>query len=409
MEVSSPSEILSVFVLGAAWSGKSTFINTVCDEFGSVILQQTMPSSLDRIPCGLYKMDDKRNLILYKIHRSILDIIGIPDGQWIGVIIVVDSQQPETFREVRNRIAMCRGYLNLPILVVDNPHRKDPSTGRYEYVGHDENGSDSELRLVLQIEPDIPIIKCDVSDAAAVKSVLDTLVQKRAAQKEELLLPLESKILFEKDVFVTDHIHHFLLVVGTQFWYSANYFMELLADRGIWVSLDQQKIPRRWGHSEIDSSFDLHIIPIEQFGSPKNGMSLTLESILALAEGQRPPAPVIEGELVLPEGIIGCIGIFNSHDELSVDRTKDMIKAFGDYPYVIIDTGLGKMRQVARFVESIEQSSLGSRHPIMRVEKLDKVFAKQAICLLIEQISGDEAEKLRLKFDWLQSFTSKGL
>jgi hypothetical protein len=363
-------------------------MEAACSEIGSIMLPHGRC-----INAGQFELNEKLGVYLYETSRF-TDLMDIP-GKRLGAVVIVNNRIPETFREAKSIIHTCRAYTNTLITIVANVHPN--STG--------EPWTQQDFRFALQIDSTIPIIECDVSDLGAVKSVLDNLGQRFLAQGEDGSIVDTSPsidVIDEADFFTSDKVHRFLTVVGTDWVYRAHESMDQLSDQITWLKLDNRSIPRRWGYCDLDPTMRLHFIPVEQFGMPKNSVAFMIQSLEAMASGQLPSLPVEEHSLPYNEGTIGCIGLFNSYDEASVARTRQLIKVFGNYPYLLIDTGRGSINEPTVHNQAIDEAYLGASHSIMRVDSRDPYYPKRAVCLLNEQLSGLEAEKLRLKFDCLR-------
>jgi hypothetical protein len=342
---------------------------------------------------GQLELNEKLGVYLYEIFHIHRDFKNTP-GKLLGCVVIVNNRIPETFHEAKSIIEYCHSSAIAPVTVVANLR---------SYQGR-EPWTQQDFRIALKIDNSIPIIECDVSDAKAVKSVLDTVGQRFLAVDEshpnkDMLLPNE--VIDEADFFKPDKIHHFLTIVSTEVGFEANQFMDQLADHITWLKLEDRNVPRRWGYCEVDSSTYLHLIPVERFGTPRNVVRFVFQNLAAMAGEAPAPSPIEEHTLPYDERTIGYIGLFSSYDKESIARTKYMVKVFGDNPYVLIDTGRWSLNEPTIHNSEIDEAYLGSSHPIMRVDSSDKDYPKRAICLLNEQLTGIEAEKLRRKFDCL--------
>lgn len=387
--VKSSREFYSIIVVGPFSSGKTTFLEAACSEIGGMMLQRGRIATV-----GQFALNEKLGVYLYETSHFHLDFKNIP-GKLLGCVVIVNNTFPETFREAKSIIAFFRVYTKIPITVVANP---------YSYKKR-ESWTQEGVRFALQIDDSIPLIECDVSDAKAVKSVIDTVGQRFLAADdnrtaEDASLP--NGVIDEVDFFTSEKTHRFLTVVSTQVGFDSHEFMDHLSDRITWLKLDNRNVPCRWGYCEVDSSTYLHIIPVERFGTPRDFVGFAFQNLLAMAGEQPAPSPVEEHRLPYNEGTIGCVGLFNSYDEQSVSRAKYMVKVFGDDPYVLVDTGRGSINEPTVYNQAIDEAYLRSRYPIMRVDSKDKDFPRRAMCLLIEQLTDTEAEKWRLKFDCLR-------
>lgn len=377
-------QFYSIIVSGPFSSGKTTFMKAVCSEIGGMMLQHGRIATV-----GQFALNEKLGIYLYETSHLHFDFQNIP-GKLLGCIVVVKNSLPETFREAKGIIEFCRSSSNMPITVVANLHT---------YV-KSEPWTQQDLRIALKIDDSIPLIECDVSDTEAVTSVLDTVGQRFLQDEPKAVLP-QKAVLDEQNFLAAKPTHRFLTVVSTPAWYGAHEFMEMLSDHITWLKLDDRNVPCRWGYCDIDPSMNLHIIPVERFGSPKNIVAFAFQSLSAMT-GEQPAPPLVE-EHTLPynDGTIGYIGLFSSYEKESVERAKYMVKAFGDNPYVLVNLVRRSIKEPAIHNSEADEASIGSRHPIIRVDSDDPLFPKQAMCLLTQQLSGVEAEKLGTKFGCL--------
>ncbi len=381
-------QFYSIIVVGPFSSGKSTFLGSACSEIGGMMLQHGRIATV-----GQFALNEKLGVYLYEISHLHFDFQNVP-GQLLGCIVIVNNSIPETFRGAKAIIEFCRSSAITPITVVANLHG---------YKGR-EPWTQQDFRLALRIDNGIPIIECDVSDSVAVKSVLDTVGQRFLAADDNQSTegsPLPHEVIDEANFLRPDKTHRFLTVVSTEIGFEAHQFMDQLADHITWLKLDNRNVPCRWGYCEVDSSTYLHLVPVERFGTPKNFVAFVFRSLSAMAGEQPPPSQVEEHGLPDNEGKIGHIGLFSSYDDASVERAKYMVKAFGDDPYVLVDTGRGSINDPTFYNLQADEAQLGSSHPIMRVDSDDPLFPKRVMCLLTQQLSGAEAEKLRTKFGCL--------
>jgi signal recognition particle receptor subunit beta len=376
----------SILVLGAFSSGKTTLIRTISDNVNAVLTRQHHPSALPWGCCGQVHLDDELLLLLYEMpyFRNVLELAG----EFIGALLVVDNQFPETFREAASLISL-RAYLPLPIIVVANPHRPDvpevPLT---------------ELRDALNLDDDIPIVACNVRDREAVKSVLRRLVElgiEPTDEDGEKLLPTPT-VIHESLHFDAQHQHQFLMVVSTHWSNLAHYIMDRLAEQDAWIVFDNPPALRRWGYCDLEQDVRLHIIPREFYAMPSNRVQFAVQSLLAMVEGHEQPNPIAEENLNLNESVIGCIGLFRTSDTVDIARAQQMVKAFGMYPSVLI-----WVQDKVPGEKPIELSTnttppFETHFPVLTfpdLKELDRAVIIEALC---RQLDADKAALLRQKF-----------
>jgi uncharacterized protein len=96
----------------------------------------------------------------------------------IGIIVMVNSAMPESFREARSVIATLASFDLAPFIVAANPHEighYDPIT---KQLGKRVDGWEiDDLRIALRVPDDVPIISCIATDKGSVKSILITLLK----------------------------------------------------------------------------------------------------------------------------------------------------------------------------------------------------------------------------------------
>ena len=115
----------------------------------------------------------------------VLHLFGTPgqkrfDFMWeilsegmLGLIVLVDSTRPETFRETNRIIDFFTGYRDAPFVVAAN--KQD----------HENAWSPDELRLALRLGPDVKILPCVATDRDTVKNVLLELLYVIMQRSEE--------------------------------------------------------------------------------------------------------------------------------------------------------------------------------------------------------------------------------
>jgi hypothetical protein len=152
---------LKIIVPGAFASGKTTFINRV-SEIAPVIIEGT-DIAMD---FGRIIVDD--NLVLYLFGtggRRRFDFMWEILGEGLlGLIVMLDSTKPETFREAKSILEVFRDYVPVPYMIAAN--KQDCP----------EAWDADDLRIALRIEPNIPVVPCVAHDKESVKAVLLTLL-----------------------------------------------------------------------------------------------------------------------------------------------------------------------------------------------------------------------------------------
>ena len=115
----------------------------------------------------------------------VLHLFGTPgqkrfDFMWeilsegmLGLVILVDSTRPETFRETNRIIDFFVSYRDTPYVVAANKQDKPNAW------------SPDELRLALRLPPHVKVMPCVASDRESVKHVLLELLYVILQQSEE--------------------------------------------------------------------------------------------------------------------------------------------------------------------------------------------------------------------------------
>jgi uncharacterized protein len=154
------TELLNIAILGLFGAGKSTFINTMSQRtaqrgegiaqwyYGQVdvddalTLQFTEPPSAERFD-----------------FMWLRDLIEGMDAQ--GYIVLVDSTKPESFGEFISVLYTIRAYhADVPIIVAANKQN------------HYRAWSINDLRVMMRISEDIPVMPCIATDFEVVKNVV---------------------------------------------------------------------------------------------------------------------------------------------------------------------------------------------------------------------------------------------
>ena len=162
-------QTVKMVVTGPFNSGKTAFIQSV-SEINTVSTERKISSEAERIKetttvamdFGRITVDD--DLVLY--------LFGTPgqkrfDFMWeilsegmLGFIVMVDSARPETFREARGILQTFRAYAPTPYVVAAN--KQD----------HEDAWEVDDLRIALNIDPNVKMLPCVAMDKEQVKKVL---------------------------------------------------------------------------------------------------------------------------------------------------------------------------------------------------------------------------------------------
>lgn len=153
-------EIMKIGVLGLYGAGKSTFIDTICKKtltrgegtaqwfLGQVAVDETLMLQFQEPPSA-ERFD-------FMWLRDLVEGLDVH-----GYIIIVDSTKPETFGEFISVLYTIRAqHPGIPIVVAANKQN------------HYRAWSTNDLRVMLRISDDIPIMPCIASDFEVVKNVV---------------------------------------------------------------------------------------------------------------------------------------------------------------------------------------------------------------------------------------------
>ncbi|NJP05647.1 MAG: ATP/GTP-binding protein [Chloroflexaceae bacterium] len=162
-------QTVKMVISGAVNSGKTEFIRTISeievvsterratDDTRMVKKETTVAMDFGRISIG-------KDLVLH--------LFGTPgqkrfDFMWeilsegmLGLIILVDSTRPETFRETNRIVDFFTSYRDTPYVIAANKQDRPNAW------------SPDELRLALRQKPDVKVIPCVATDRETVKNVL---------------------------------------------------------------------------------------------------------------------------------------------------------------------------------------------------------------------------------------------
>ena len=158
---------LKIIVTGVFSSGKTTLIRAVSErEVCSVYVPIPSPITKIAMDYGLIRGNSDTNIVLLGTPSNARFGFDWPVSKKfvLGYVIMVDSAKPETFREAKSILAKFRAYSREPYVVVANKQDK-PNVWSLE-----------DLRLALDIPPEIPVVPCVATDKESVKRVLLTLL-----------------------------------------------------------------------------------------------------------------------------------------------------------------------------------------------------------------------------------------
>jgi len=151
------SKTLNVIVTGAVSSGKATFVNSVRERE-----RHDHAHKNDNYGFGRVTLNPDLTLFLFPTaaHRSLANLRQTLDNSLLGVIVLVDSTQPEMFPEVRSILNTLQFPEPPPFLIAAN---KQDAPGAWE---------PDDLRIALRAEPFSRVVSTIATDRESVKRVL---------------------------------------------------------------------------------------------------------------------------------------------------------------------------------------------------------------------------------------------
>ncbi len=160
--------ILKIIIQGAFSSGKTSFIEAV-SEYGVTSVNVWYPyyNTFLVWDFGLVKGGkDLTILVLGASSTGVMksEILPILKQSVIGYVLMVDSSDPATFLESQARVRSLDVIKGRPVVVAANKQDKP-----YAW-------SPDDLRIALDIPPEIPVVPCVATDKESVKRVLVTLI-----------------------------------------------------------------------------------------------------------------------------------------------------------------------------------------------------------------------------------------
>lgn len=175
-------QTVKMVISGAVNAGKTEFIKAISEiEVVSTERRATDDTKLIKKETTV-AMDFGRIAVADDL---VLHLFGTPgqkrfDFMWeilsegmLGLVILVDSTRPETFRETNRIIDFFVSYRDTPYVVAANKQDKPNAW------------SPDELRLALRLPPQVKVMPCVASDRESVKGVLLELLYVILQQSEE--------------------------------------------------------------------------------------------------------------------------------------------------------------------------------------------------------------------------------
>lgn len=154
------TEVVNIAILGLYGAGKTTFINTISQrtaqrgegmatwQYGQVDVDESLTLQFTEPPSA-----ERFDFIWLRALIAEMDAAGY--------IVMVDSTKPESFGEFISVLYTIRAqHPDVPILVAANKQN------------HYRAWSTNDLKVMLRINDDIPIMPCIATDFEVVKNVV---------------------------------------------------------------------------------------------------------------------------------------------------------------------------------------------------------------------------------------------
>ena len=162
-------QLFKIVVTGPFNAGKTQFIRTISEidvvstEKGiSEVSEQIKKSTTVAMDFGKISIDEDIALYLFGTpgQRRFDFMWEILSEGMLGMVVVVDSNSPETFKEARNILETFRAYAPRPYIVAANKQDCDDAWDV------------EDLRTALRLDMNIKCIPCIANDKETVKNVL---------------------------------------------------------------------------------------------------------------------------------------------------------------------------------------------------------------------------------------------
>lgn len=165
-------ERYTIIVSGPWQSGTSTFLQSISDS--KVI---DLPTPLHYYNMLSIPVDDDLELqVIATPARQRMEFIWDYLPSVIGIILVVDSAEPQKFREAHTIFETFLAYYPVPLIVAANMQDLP------------EAWSPEDLRIALRIPDWLPVVPCVATDHESVRKVLLTLLEHVCTSLEEPVL-----------------------------------------------------------------------------------------------------------------------------------------------------------------------------------------------------------------------------
>ncbi len=162
-------QTVKMVVTGPFSAGKTSFIGSISEIEVVKTERRISDASRSVKETTTVAMDFGRITI---DQGLVLHLFGTPgqkrfDFMWeilsegmLGFVVMVDSTRPETFREARTILDTFRSYSNTPFIVAANKQDDEDAW------------APDDLRIAMNLGPEVKVVPCIAHDRASVKKVL---------------------------------------------------------------------------------------------------------------------------------------------------------------------------------------------------------------------------------------------
>jgi len=160
-------DTIQIFVDGTFSSGKTAFIRAL-SEIDSVYTELAIPEDEDTLACDFGRVTIDTDAVLYLFGAPAsrrLDVTQSCFDNLLGVIFVVDSPRVYSLPEARAKLKQWLFTRDLPIVVIANKQDK-PNAWHPD-----------DLRIILRIPEDIPVLPCVASTGEGVAEAMIMLCE----------------------------------------------------------------------------------------------------------------------------------------------------------------------------------------------------------------------------------------
>jgi hypothetical protein len=376
-----PHQYYAILIDGAFSSGKTTFIETISHQTGSLQLP-------DITLCyGQINLDEETHVLLYEIssNRGSRQHLHFQHhnqiGRILGILLLINTLRSETFRETRALFETYFTYSPLPLLLVAQPHTPSLLSITWDLEA---------LRHLLRIPEEIPMMECNAKDRDSVKETLIALLEH--AGKIEFIEatepPVQETLPTVSEFLSTPSTHYSILVIGTFDRSEELLFVLHHEVISLWLVNDADHTPSLWHYVDLDEQTRLHFIIQRGYGVPPNDPLFWLK-FLESSGGREPRLSlVIEEVLEIPSHAVGGLVLFQSGDPDSEQRAQQFRRLQPHLPCVLVDCA----------DKPHPPTEIDVTVPIVPLPKFDQHFKPTALHALIKQLPTEVAQKFLMHY-----------